>query len=215
MTLKQSHARIITNATRTVLKSMLSVDQSTHAINLITAGALHLDTARLGRDLYEEMISGAFHPHTAFIETHQVTELACENVVCRSLVSSLDLCAASLYWMTHTVPVGPDKEASVEMWANRKDLKADLGSGLVPPLLAAWLRSLRGDIRWRLLSEWRNGSTHGWVRHDVTISMSGPYVPAMITVNGKRYDLRQLVNEMFNFTVDQFASFVRSVETGL
>lgn len=232
---------IVTTRTSKALVANLPASVANMAGRLVTEAGFNLRVSHFGLDLYSRMLSRDLDLET-LAETQQFVELGCENMISRSLVTCLDLCAATIAHAAQLHPVSmasgttlaPDRQADVNLFGDRRyTLKASLSNGTVPQGMATWVTGLRSDHRWSLLSTWRDSVTHNWTQHNQTIvglmtlrtaTVGGqpvqprpePELPdrvaARVVIDRTEHDLHELCRDMVEFATDRFSAFVSELE---
>src|SRR5690606_7990461 len=129
---------------------------------LINEAGFQLRTAHFGLDLYSRVLNRDIDTNDLG-ETKQFIVYGCESMIRRSLVSCLDLCAASVCHVSRLHPVSskaPHHQASVSDFERNRKLRRAMREGAIAEPLAKWLERTQASLAWKLLSEWRNSATH-------------------------------------------------------
>jgi hypothetical protein len=200
--------RTVSDRTRASIRRALAGAEAEHVIRLTTEAGFQVRVASMGLGMYRRLLARELDPVAAFGETQQFAELGCEHIICRGLVSCLDLCAASAYRIARLPARWANYEANVQAFS-KTGVELARASGALPAPMATWLLALQASTDWKLLKAWRNQSTHGWVQHNLTI---GPLRPATIVIDGTEHNLRTIAESLVDCTLQQFRDFVTAVE---
>lgn len=201
-----SFVNIVNEASKKIQES-LPVEQSSSSTSLLSWSALQLDSARFGNDLYLHLTSEPEVIHN-MMASHQTIELATANLVCRCSCTSLELCAASMYWLVENEPRSRKREADVAYWDSQKIKKHKL-----PPQLESWVVSLRGSHMWQIIKSFRNLFTHKYVLRDLSIKVGGKAGPGPTKVRlyDKSYDLADLLPSIIEFSENQLELYCDAI----
>lgn len=235
--------QITTDQTSAVLATLPDASAS-WAGRLLNEGSFHLRVAHFGLSLFSRMLTGDLELETLG-ETQQFVELGCETMIARSLATSLDLWAASICHISGLHPlmmtdgrVRPaDQQADVEgFFDKRYDLRAAMRDGRVPPQLAEWLTTMRGRNEWRLLSAWRDSTTHSWTQRNAKLRVSAIRITVHgfvdgqpvwtqaeippkgrkpiteLVIAGQPHDLFAISESLVKFVTDEFRLLVAAIE---
>jgi hypothetical protein len=177
---------------------------------LVTWAADHLDTARLGADLFTKASPDLDDNWTGH-RLHTV-EIAAQNLVFRGVVTAMDLCASAVFRLAEGTPP-PDREFDMGQWLHpHKNQQPPWGT--TPDPLKRWVESFDGDSDWELAVKLRDAFTHRTTRRHVTVtvgSRSGP-VQALVDVDGTLHASTGTMRRIVNFGLARFRKLADAMD---
>lgn len=195
-----------------VLKTAFPSNVSSEASSLIFWAALNLGAARLSVGLVDRLgIQGGYDELRKLVsdEPYDVMEAATISICARSVVTAMDLCAATLYRILGGPQLGHGGEADVGTWTPK------LLKNLAPEATqAAWLKDLKISGEWKLLEQVRHGMTHRKFRRTIKITIGTERIPsADIHIGGTGYPIDSLVQRFYTFGDERFTDFCMGLKS--
>lgn len=164
--------------------------------------AFNLGGARVAHGLAAWKANGGYEEIQQKLADEQfdVLDISAIDACLRSVMTTLDLCAAALFRIGGGEVAGQEK--SVAGWQNPPDLH---------PELQAWIDSIKGSTAWAELRDRRNEVTHRCIPDVMTFIGGGEHQLVKIKYNDSCWTAEELTQYLVEYGSGQFNNLANKV----